>query len=656
MTHALSVVISLGLAAAQSPAPALAAKVSPDVPQGADAARDAELGKKALTFIDAFFNGGGSFSPDGKQVIFISNRDGLPQMYLADAGKPGAPPRRVVSTNERIDEPSFLPDGTSLLFRMDRGADENWSIFRVAADGSGLTELTPGEKLQRDAPIVPRGAPGTMLFSARLSSEPGSRVYAAAVERGGGVPRLVYSEKDKPGFLIDVSHDGKVALYATLVTATQNIARLVDVASGTARVLYPGSGAVRITDGAFSGDGRRVFLATDAGADQALVLAFDVVSGKEVARYVEKKQARASLTLATSKAGDHLAIGVNAGDHYEVRLLDARSLAISHEVKLPLGWGALNRFSDDGRRLAVSWSTPATPTDLWSIDTASGKATPLRRETRPSLKQGGAIRTSLASADAFDGGKIPVNVYLPAAAQGKKLPVIVSYHGGPAGSSSVRWNPLARFYLSLGYAWVEPNVRGSSGFGRAYEMADNGPRRLDAFKDIESSARWAASQPWADRNRLVVFGGSYGGYTTLVALTRQPDIWRAGVDLFGVANLATFLKSTSGLIREVFRLEFGELEKDGPFLDSISPLRDIDKIVDPLFVYAGANDPRVPRSESDLVVAAARKKGIPCEYMVADNEGHSLARKETQIQFYARSARFLEKELAKDPSHASATP
>jgi dipeptidyl aminopeptidase/acylaminoacyl peptidase len=211
--------------------------------------------------------------------------------------------------------------------------------------------------------------------------------------------------------------------------------------------------------------------------------------------------------------------------------------------------------------------------------------------------------------------------------------------------STVRWNPAVRFFTSLGYAFVEPNVRGSSGFGRAYEMADNGPKRLDAFRDVETAARWVAAQPWADKDRLVVFGGSYGGYTTLIALTRQAEIWRAGVDLYGISNLRTFLASTSGVIRDVFRLEFGELPQDGAFLDSISPLLDAERIVDPLFVYAGANDPRVPRSESDQIVAALRKKGVPVEYMVKDNEGHSLLRRENRIEFYARVARFLEAHL-----------
>jgi len=142
-----------------------------------------------------------------------------------------------------------------------------------------------------------------------------------------------------------------------------------------------------------------------------------------------------------------------------------------------------------------------------------------------------------------------------------------------------------------------------------------------------------------------VYGGSYGGYTVLIALTRMPDLWRAGVDLFGVVNMQTFLRSTTGFIREIFKLEFGDMEADAAFLETISPHRDFDKIVDPLFVYAGANDPRVPKSECDQLVVALRERRVPVEYMVKDNEGHSLARRENQIEFYARVALFLEKHI-----------
>ncbi len=421
---------------------------------------------------------------------------------------------------------------------------------------------------------------------------------------------------------------------------------ILDLATGKPRPLYPASGKVTIASAGFSADGERVYVGTDGGGEQALLLVLDAANGKEVARYVESKPATAAIAeLVVAKQGNLIAVGLDAGNRSELRLLDARTLEPRAAPALPLGSGYPGEFSGDGARLALVWSTPSAPTDVFAVDTTSGEVGPLRRDARAGLDALPAVQVSIVELDAFDGGKIPVNLLLPAGVEAENLPVLVDYHGGPASSSSIGWAPEARFFVGLGYAWVEPNVRGSGGFGRAFEAADDGRRRLDAFKDVESAGRWATSQPWADGDRLVVHGGSYGGYTVLIALSRMPDFWRAGVDLVGVANLETFMAATAGYIREIFLVEFGDPEKDSAFLASISPLTDVDEIVDPLFVYAGSNDPRVPRSESDLIVRALRARRIPVEYMVKDDEGHSLDRRENQIEYFVRVARFLEKHL-----------
>jgi len=632
-------------AAAATPAPpsaqALPSPVLPDTPSGADAQRDAELSKKAAALVDAFVNAEALLSRDGKKVVMVSNRDGLPQLYVADAARPDSPAQRLFASNERVTLDRTMPDGKSILFRTDRGADEKWSVWRVNLDGSGLTELTSGEPTQRDNVFVADLAPDTVYYSARQISDASSAVYASPASAPG--PAREVFRDSKPGFFSDVSRDGKSGIFIRYPTRSENYLLHLDLASGAARTLFPQSGKVSIFDAKFSPDGRTIYLATDGGGEQALLLALDAVSGKEKARYVEKNPPVATLgELAVAKTGDLVAVLVDAGNRTEIRLLDARTLRPRAKVAMPLGQGSVSDFSEDGKRLVARWSTPSSPTDVWVIESRTGKAAPLRKEARPSLREVPEIDTSITAIQAHDGLRIPINVYLPKSRSGK-LPVIVAYHGGPSASSRIRWAPSAAFFLSQGYAWVEPNVRGSSGFGRAYEEADNGPKRLEAFKDIEATGRWAASQPWADPKRVVVYGGSYGGYTVLVGLTRMPDLWRAGIDLVGVANLKTFMASTSGLIREIFLLEFGDPDKDSAFLDSISPLKDVDRIVAPLFVYAGANDPRVPRSESDLIVGALRERKVPVEYMVADNEGHSLARRETLVQFLARAGRFLER-------------
>jgi dipeptidyl aminopeptidase/acylaminoacyl peptidase len=543
--------------------------------------------------------------------------------------------------------PLPLSDGTSILYRSDRGADENWSIFRIGIAGGDPIDLTPGQRLQRDRPIVPQNMPDTMFYSARKLTELASALYSQKIAPDSK-PQRLYGESS-PGGLLDVSADGRQALWLRGLALSEGHVMLIDLQTGVARELYPGAGRkARVSDAAFASDAKKVFIASDEGGEEAVLLALDV-AGKELARYVEEHPANALLRkVCPSPKGDRLAVTVVAGDHDELRLLETTNMRAVDSPKLPVGSGDIaacpHIFSPDGKRLLAGWSTPQSPSNIFSIDIRSGEAARLRDQKRSGLTGLPAIETHVVETRAFDGGRIPMLVYRPSNVRGK-LPVIVSYHGGPVGVSKARWSPQIRFFTSLGYAYVEPNVRGSIGFGRAFEEGDNGHKRLAAFKDIETSARWIAGQPWADKERLVVFGGSYGGYTTLIGLTRQPDIWRAGVDQYGIADLRTLFKTTTGVLREFFKQEFGEPGKDDEFLGSISPIRDVQRIVDPLFVYAGANDPRVPRSESDMIVAAVRKKGVPIEYMVKDNEGHSLARKENQVEFYARVARFLEKHI-----------
>jgi dipeptidyl aminopeptidase/acylaminoacyl peptidase len=627
-------------APAAGPAPAGGiAKESPDVLAGAEAARVAELASKARPLVDAFSNSEAFFTRDGKQVLLVSNRDGLPQLYVADAARTDSPARRLFTSTERVLIASLLPDGKSVIVLSDTGADENWSLWKVGLDGSAPVELTPGEKMNRDGAFVADLAPDTIYFSGRRMNEAASAVYA--IPMAGGTPRQIHRD-DKPGFLSDVARDGKQALYVRYLSGSENYLQHLDLTSGKTRPLYPQSGKVTIYGASFSPDGKTVYVATDGGGEQTWLLALDVQSGKEKARYVETSPVTARIGgISVAKTGDALALSLDAGNRSEIRLLDAKTLKPRARVAMPLGQGYAQDFSEDGQRLTAIWSTPSSPTDAWVIDAKTGKVSPLRTEPRPSLKEVPAIEASITSIRAHDGLELPINVYLPKNRTGK-LPVIVSYHGGPAGNSKIKWSAPIAFFLSQGYAFVEPNVRGSGGFGRAFEEADNGPKRLEAFKDIEATGRWAASQPWADSSRVIIYGGSYGGYTVLVGLTRMPDLWRAGVNLFGVANLKTFMATTSGFIREIFLLEFGDPDKDMAFLDSISPYKDASRIVDPLFVYAGANDPRVPRGESDQIVRALRDRKVAVEYMVAENEGHSLARKDTLVEFLARAARFLE--------------
>jgi dipeptidyl aminopeptidase/acylaminoacyl peptidase len=613
----------------------------PTVLSDDDKKRDAALVAKLAPYVDAYSNMDAQLSKDRKKVLFLSNRDGLWKPYVGEVGKPAAEPKKLVDTTERVSFAAFTPDSKWVVYGSDTGADEQFSIFKVAPDGTGGANLTPGEKLRRDPPVFPRLRPNQIAYSARALKETGSRVYTQ--DLGGGEPKLVYKE-DGQVFAVSSSPDGQHVLLLRQKSASDTVLLRLDVDSGKATRLYPREGGkpALVSMAAYSGDGKRIYLATDDGGEGSGIVAIEG-SGIISARYKEEVTPTAQMdNIIASPKDDRIVIVANAGNHSEVRLLDAKSLKLQRTVKTPVGAIQAGEFADDGTSFTLRMGTPDKPTDVYDVDAATGTIKPLRTDVRPGLKDGLAVDATIDKAAAFDGLSIPINVYLPKnRSKTTPMPVIVDVHGGPSASSMAGYNPIAAFFVAQGYAWIQPNIRGSTGFGRAYEMADNKDKRGDALKDLESVNTWARAQPWCDDDRIIVLGGSYGGYAVLMALSRQPTLWRAGVDYVGVSSLTTLMQNTSGVIRAVLTDEFGDLTTERELLEKWSPLKDVSKINAPLFVYQGQNDPRVPRSEADQVVNALRARKVPVEYMVAMNEGHSIDRRETKLELFTRIARFL---------------
>jgi dipeptidyl aminopeptidase/acylaminoacyl peptidase len=631
--------------AAEAGAQAAAPSAEPTVRTPAQLARDAELAKRAAAVADAYQNRlpgfGGALSHDGKTIVFGSNRHGSPQLYAGDVARPRDPPLAITTGPERVVWAALARDGKRILFGRDRGADENAKIYAVTLDGSQTVELTPEDGVRHDPPLLPLRRADLMVYGKRKVTSPASSYVVQPV--AGGPARVVH-EEPMPAALSDVSADGTRALLVRIRSVSDLTVLELDLSRGGVRRIHPPEGkAEGVSAAAYAPDGKTIYVATDQGGEASALLALDAATAKPRARWTPNPATATVDQLVVSPRGDVLAVRVNAGNRTEIRLLDARGLAEKVRAKLPAGASEIGEFTPDGARLAASVSAPDSPGEPWALDVRTGAATRLRDEPRPGAVT--PVDVVLDATPAFDGKAIPVHAYLPKDRGDRRLPVVAWFHGGPSASSEIRWSMWAQFFVSQGYAWVEPNVRGSAGFGRAWEMADNREKRGDVLQDMEAVNRWIRAQPWADGERIVIFGGSYGGWVVLMGLTRQQPLWRVGVDLVGVADLRTLLASTDQVIRAVFVDEFGDLEADADLLAAWSPLADAGEIVAPLFVYQGANDPRVPRTESDAIVKALRANGRPVEYMIAPNEGHSLDRRESQIEFFARTARFLEEHL-----------
>jgi dipeptidyl aminopeptidase/acylaminoacyl peptidase len=615
---------------------------APTEPDARQRARDAEIAARATPFVDAFTNSAAVLSPDG-QVAFVSTRDGLPQLYVADAAHPDGPARKLPLPAERAIAPRLLPDGKTLVFVSDVGSDEKFHIFRIGLDGRGLADLTPTGELHRTTPHVARRA-GTLIYGAHALDDQSTRVFVQTLD---APPREIYRDP-KVGFITDVSADGARALYLRTLSDSEQILFVIDSASGIPTRLFPPDGQVKkLGDARFTADGAGVVTAIEVSGQPLRVLELDAASGAERAHHDETAAPTASIgDIEVSPAGDRVVIELDAGDHSELRVLDPRDLHALATPNVPLASLDLGTFDPDGGRLTMTIRSPQAPPDIAALDLSSGAIVPLRSEPRPGL--GTPPRASIEHVRAFDGKTIPVNLYLPSGATGR-LPTFALIHGGPSGNAKIGWSQTIGFWTAMGFAVIAPNIRGSSGFGLGYEQADDREHRIDAVRDVESVNRWARAQPWYDGDRLVIGGISYGGYMTLLALTRQPDLWRAGVDGSGMSNLKTMEQLEDQTIRSYDDTEFGVLGKDDALLVEWSPITAVDQIRAPVFVYQGVRDPVTPRHEADQIVAALRRRHVPVEYMLIANEGHGVTRRENLIAYFARSYRFLSEHMKLQP-------
>ncbi|MFN2285787.1 MAG: alpha/beta hydrolase family protein, partial [Anaerolineae bacterium] len=309
-------------------------------------------------------------------------------------------------------------------------------------------------------------------------------------------------------------------------------------------------------------------------------------------------------------------------------------------------------FSQDGNRLAFAFTNSTRAADIYIWDLMEDIVYPVTRSSHGGLAMASFIAAELIHYPTFDtdasgaARQIPAWFYKPQEAPDKPMPAVVVVHGGPEGQFHPRFTFFVQYLVHNGYAVLAPNVRGSTGYGKAYSHLDDVEKRMDSVADLAYAAHWLREQPGIDGERLVVYGGSYGGFMVLAAITAYPDLWAAAVDIVGISNFVTFLENTSDYRRAHREAEYGSLARDRDFLESIAPIHYVDKIIAPLIVVHGANDPRVPLSEAEQLAAALEARDVPVEFLVFDDEGHGVVKLKNKLVMYPAIVSFLDKYLS----------
>jgi dipeptidyl aminopeptidase/acylaminoacyl peptidase len=590
-----------------------------------------------------------------KRELIVARRAGN-TTQLQRVASPGDVPAPLTDFIDPVRAGGFWPRAPdTLLFMRDAGGNEQAQLYR----------MTPGA-----APVL--------LTDASRKHEIGALTHARDFLLLGSTDLDKTGKRDKPTLdltLIDPLDAARTRKLATLpgtgwgdftfsfddkrlamlefVSVNESYVWVMDLATGARRRVFPAEGEkgaqpIFSADLNFAHDGKGLFFATDRDGEFRKLAYLDLATGK--VDYFGDGRDWDVEEAVLSPDGKVLAVVTNEGGVGALRLYDADTRRALPRPPLPVGSVRRLVWHENSRDLAVTLASAQSPGDAYAIDVRDDKVT---RWTES--KVAGLDASQFRSAEriewkSFDGRTVGGFIVRPPSGFAGKRPVIVSIHGGPEGQARPgfmgRWN---YFIDVMGVAVIEPNVRGSTGYGKTFAALDNGMKREDSVRDIGALFDWIRTQPDLDSNRVIVEGGSYGGYMVLGVATNFPDRIAGAIDVVGIANFVSFLENTESYRRDLRRAEYGD-ERDPAmraFLSKISPVDNADKIKAPLFVVQGKNDPRVPYTEAEQIVAAARKNGVPVWYLLADNEGHGFVRKaNADFLFYAMIA-FIDTRLLK---------
>ena len=561
------------------------------------------------------------------------NVPGSFQLYLR---RPGEELVQLTDLGEPVNG-RFVPGSDRVLLSVDEGGNERAQLY--------LLDPTPGATPE---PLVvePEFLHVTPMFDAggiRLAYACNRRngrdldVYVRMLETGE--ERCVFAAGgycEVAGF----SPDGRWLGVLRLTENTgDNDLHLIDLVDGGEILVAPDEHDAVFGPPVWSRDSSAFLFATSSGRDTVGVARF-ALAAADWQFVIEDDW---DLECLGAGEGGLLVVHANVDGYSRLDLYDLATASLRRRVELP-GQGMIQTIvsSPGGRWLAFGLSSPRTTWDAWLLDTAAGEPTQLTHSPT------GVAVDELADATvdrfpSFDGESIPFLTYHPGGSE--PAPVLLEIHGGPEAQRRPMWIPLVQYLVGKGLAVVQPNVRGSTGYGKRFEHLDDGRKRLDTVRDVASLHDRLHSDVRFDADRTVLYGGSYGGYMVLACLAFEPERWAGGVAVVPISSFVTFLRNTSEYRRAFREREYGSLEHDLDFLVEASPITHVDRIRAPLMLVHGANDPRVPLSEAEQIHTALAGRGVRCELLVYADEGHGLQKLANRLDAYPRVVAFIDQIL-----------
>lgn len=651
-----------------------------------------DLAEKALRYTDFRSATLSDFHPRKVQMLIHTRFSETSQIHLVRA--PGAARYQLTFFPDRVGGGVFQPpEGEMFVFSKDRDGDEQFQKYSYNLSSRDIAMLTDGRS--RNGGGRWSNAGDRIAYTSDRRNKKDSDVYVLSFKTGTACDSELMKLTGEGWSISDWSPDDRTLLLTEYVSANESYLWLLDIAGkemtcigANANVrpkatlgqpIKPPKLQVSYQNACFSRDGKTIFCTSDFGGEFKRLASIDLRSGKSEFISTPFANQYDVDDFALSWDGKKMAILTNENAVSGLYLMDLTAGKSCRKVQTGLPQGEISGLTwhRNNEVLGFEFESANSPCDVYcatiggartssSANTASGSGTAASASTasgsntigleveRWTESETGLMDTKAfpqpehISWQTFDGREIPALLYRPPARFKGPRPVLVVIHGGPEGQSRGGFNGRNNYYLmELGIAVIYPNIRGSTGYGKTFVSLDNGFKREDSYRDIESLFRWIARERGLDPSRVAVMGGSYGGHMALAISTYYPDHIRCAIDIVGPSNLVTFLERTSEYRKDLRRAEYGD-ERDPEmraFLEKIAPMNNLDSIKNPLFVVQGEKDPRVPASESQQIVDALEKKKTPVWFLMARDEGHGFSRKKNNDFLFCCMIMFLQKYL-----------
>ena len=580
-----------------------------------------------------------SFAPDGRWLSVISNISGVPQAYLV--ASTGGWPRTITDGNDPVVSAVWSPAPASnwIAVTIAPGGGLNTQIYVVRPDGTGMRRLTDGG--QDNNAFNAWSTDGTKIYFDSNRRDPAAR-DSFVVDVASGRIDLV-ARNPGVGNITSVTRDGRFALLTRVRSRGNNNLYLLDVASRTDTLLTPHDGLAQYF-GDIAGDGRATYFASNEGRDRLAFARMRLDPGGKPGKVEIIRERDAELDgVRVNEQGTLAALVWNVAGRSELELFDLQAGKTVPAPKLPGEIASTPLFSLDGKQMAITVSGAAQPADVWVAE-VGGEFRQVTFAQRAGVDVSGFVRPELVKFRAHDGLELSGWLYRPSGVAAP-APYVLSFHGGPEGQERPAFRTDYQALISQGIGVFAPNVRGSSGFGKKFVNLDNGELRFDGIKDIKSSVDYLVTNRIADPTRIGITGGSYGGYMTMVGLTEYPELFAAGVNLFGMVNFFTFFQHTQPWMAAISTIEYGDPATQKELLEKLSPLGKLSRIRAATMVQHGANDTNVPVVEAEQIVAHLKSRGVPVEYILFPDEGHGWRKIANRIRSTVEMVKFFDKHL-----------